>query len=497
MALALGLAATAYVARNDAQRRQAQAEDILGFMLGDLRLKLTTVGRLDLMRAVDDKAAGYFASLDPRDLSDRALEEQARSLTGIGQVRLEEGNHEEAMKAFREAHARSTALHEREPANGQRLFDLAQAEYWIGYVAWQQGRLDDTGMWFRKYLNSAIRLAAMDRKRVDWQKEVAYGHHNLAVLDESLGRYGEAERAMLAQLQLYRGWIRQRPKDLHLQFEASQVVSWLGGLALRLGRLEGAEARFVEQADMMRRIVQEDARNAGWKTDEVISLLLLADAQAQRGRLREARASIEAAALVAARLSALDPANNRWRVSLGMCRWWQAQLDALQHAPKAAVVADAAASLLAEAHAAEPKNERTLSWFVRARNLQAQLAMARGDIGTARRHLSAARALIEPAWQAKPNETLMVWMAKTRLLEGEMAQADQKPAEARVAWTAARSLLLADASDPIPFGRLDPLIRALEHLGKAAEAVPHRQRLQDAGYVPLQPWPMPQQVAMR
>ena len=53
MAIALALAATAYVARNDAQRRQAQAEDILGFMLGDLRKKLTTVGRLDLMRTVD------------------------------------------------------------------------------------------------------------------------------------------------------------------------------------------------------------------------------------------------------------------------------------------------------------------------------------------------------------------------------------------------------------------------------------------------------------
>jgi hypothetical protein len=39
--LALVLAGTAYVARNDAQRRQAQAEDILGFMLGDLRKNLT------------------------------------------------------------------------------------------------------------------------------------------------------------------------------------------------------------------------------------------------------------------------------------------------------------------------------------------------------------------------------------------------------------------------------------------------------------------------
>jgi|APFre7841882724_1041349.scaffolds.fasta_scaffold112974_1 hypothetical protein len=48
-------------------------------MLGDLRRKLSTVGRLELMRAVDDKAIGYFATLDPRDLTDRALEEQARA----------------------------------------------------------------------------------------------------------------------------------------------------------------------------------------------------------------------------------------------------------------------------------------------------------------------------------------------------------------------------------------------------------------------------------
>ena len=184
------LAATAYVARNDAQRRQAQAEDILGFMLGDLRKKLTTVGRLDLMRAVDAKAIGYFATLDPRDLTDRALEEQARSLTGHrpgaarrGQPRCGDD------RVPRGACAQHRVARTRSPANGQRLFDLAQAEYWIGFVAWQQGRHDDADVWLRKYRDSAIRLAAMDRDNFDWQREVAYGHHNLAVLDESRGRY--------------------------------------------------------------------------------------------------------------------------------------------------------------------------------------------------------------------------------------------------------------------------------------------------------------------
>jgi len=494
MTIALGLAFNAYlarnealVARNDAQRRQAQAEDIVGFMLGDLREKLTTVGRLDLMGAVDDKAMAYFAALDPRDLSDRTLEEQARALTGMGQVRLDQGDHDAAMAAFREAHARSTALRERDTGNGQRLYDLAQAEYWIGAVALQQGRLDDTEIWFGKYRDSAIILAAMDPDNFDWQREVAYAHHNLAVLDDSRGRYAQAERAMLAQLALYRVWTRQRPADFELRFEAANVASWLGSLALRQGRLAAAEAYFLEQVAGMRHNVTEDPRNAKWKENSVNALLLLADAQSQRGRLAEARESIGAAAPLAAALSAQDPANNLWRELLGRCHWWQAQLAAARETMADALAAEAA-SLLATAHAAEPRNERVLSWLVNARNQQAQLALARGDIATTRKHLSAARALIEPAWRAEQNERLRLWLATTRVLEGEMAQRDGKLAQATVAWTQARQLLLADAATPVPFARLDPLVRALQHLGQTAEAAPHRQRLEAAGYVPLQPF---------
>src|SRR5690606_25216750 len=134
--------------------------------------------------------------------TDRSLEEQARSLTGIGQVRLEGGDHEAAMAAFREAHARSTALPQRAPGDGQRLFDLAQAEYWIGYVALQQGRYEQAGTWLRRYKDSAVRLAAMDRGNFGWQREVAYGYHNLAVLDDAQGRTAAADRALRQELAL-------------------------------------------------------------------------------------------------------------------------------------------------------------------------------------------------------------------------------------------------------------------------------------------------------
>ena len=489
MALTTGLAATAWVARNDAQRRQAQAEDILGFMLGDLRKKLTTVGRLDLMRSVDDKATFYFATLDPRDLSDRALEEQARSLTGIGQVRLDEGNHDAAMDAFREAHARSTALQEREPGNGQRLFDRAQAEYWIGLVALQQGRLDDAGAWFRKYRDSAIRLAAADPANFDWQREVAYGYHNLAVLDDQLGNYAEAEAALSKELSLYRTWSRDRPGSTDLRYEASNTASWLGSLSMRRGKLAEAEAYFRSQVRDMRRNRAAEPDNARWRELEIDALILLTEAQAQRGRLADARASIDAATPLAFKLAGEDRTNNLWQLSPGICRWWQAQLAGPARALDANAYASESAEILGRAHAIEPKNQRALVWRIKSGNLRAQLALAKRDPSAAQSYLEQGLAIAGGSPDANPTETLRVALANNRVLAGEMAEAAGKTDEARKNWESARRLLTAEAGAALPFERLDPLVRALNHLGRTTEAQPHVHQLAAAGYVPLRSFP--------
>ncbi|MES2859216.1 MAG: TIR domain-containing protein [Pseudomonadota bacterium] len=500
MTLALGLAATAYVARNDAQRRQAQAEDILGFMLGDLREKLTTVGRLDLMRAVDDKAAGYFAALDPRDLSDRALEEQARSLSGIGQVRLDEGNHNEAMKAFREAHERSTALLERQPENGQRLFDLAQAEYWIGYVALRQGNYDAAESWLRKYRDSAARLVALDPGNFDWQRELGYGHYNLAVLDERRGRYTTAEATMLTGLALLRDWLKQRPDDLQLRDEAADLESWLGSLALWQGQLQKAETYFAEQLQAVRVNIAKDPKNTKWQQSFVVASLLMLEAQGQRGRIREARETLARMAPLAAALHAQDPSNNMWRLSLGRSHWWRAQLDAATDRASATSAATAAADMLAQAHSAAKEDQNIAAWLLRARTLQARLAMDAGDTTAAARNLTDAKRLTDAALQAAPTEKLRPWLAERLLLQGDLEARRGNAANATRAWSEARRLLRQVAEDAggtrlhanaahIAFARLDPLLRAERALGRHDEAARIRQRLEAAGYVPLQPFP--------
>lgn len=484
MALAISLAVTAYIARNDAERRQAQAEDILGFMLGDLRKNLTKVGRLDLMRTVDDKATGYFATLDARDLSDRALEEQARSLTGIGEVRVNEGNHKQAMTAFREAHARSTALYQRAPDNGQRLFDLAQAEYWIGFVAWQQGNFEDTALWFGKYRDSGIKLAAMDRSNFAWQKEAAYGYHNMAVLDESLGRYDQAEKAMLAERELYVGWLEQHPKDYELRFEAANIDSWLGSLALRRGRLEQAETYFVAYADANRKNMEEDSGNAKWKSIYAEAMLFLYSVQIQRDRLKEAQASASQAIQITEALHLQDPKNSDWMNTLGECHYKLAVFSRISADNRL----QQAKELIQKAYRINPKNERTADMLAKVYIAQGQLALVNGDPVRANMYAQDAANVIEPKWKTQPNEDLRLRKAQILILQGESAIKAADAERAKAALQAAMKLLADNSGGELPFTRLGDLVYAMKLLGLQDQAEPYRRRLKEAGFVPFKPF---------
>lgn len=479
----------AEVARVDAERRQAQAEDILGFMLGDLRKKLATVGRLDLMRSVDDKAAAYFNTLNPRDLTDNALEQQARLLTDIGQVRLAEGKLGAAVAAFREALQRSSALYARTPGNGKRLFDKAQAEYWIGFAAMQQGNYASAEAMFRTYHDSAVKLAAMDRSNFDWQKEVAYGLQTLAVMDEKMGRTTDAEQGMREQLAMYRKWLAQRPADLQLRVEAANVLSWLGSLALEQGQLALAESYFGEQVKALEQNMLADPNNANWQVNSVDALALLASAQESLGQRAPARATLASATTLAADLYAKDPENNEWRAALGRCHVARSELDAADQQPGAEEEAALAEALLIKAHTVDPKNQPVMESLVHAHNQLSQLALARDNPQAAAEHITASLSLIEPAWKAGQKESLRLRFSRTRLLQGDIALRQGRTAEARTAWNRTRTLLLGVSGKNIAFDRLEILVRALQRLGRDAEATPFLLRLSVAGYVPLQPWP--------
>ncbi len=488
MAIATVLAIAAYIARNDAQRRQVQAEDILGFMLGDLRKKLATVGRLDLMVAVDDKATTYFDTLQPRDLSEHALEEQARLLTGIGEVRLDQGHADKAMLAFRDAYARSSELYRRQPGNGQRLFDLAQAEYWIGFVFWRQGRLDDAETWLTRYRDSAQRLAAMDRGNFAWQREVAYGDVNLGTLALARNRDHQAEAIFQSAYALYLGWMKSHPRATDLRDEAGNVASYLGSLAMNDGRLADARDRFTEQVAYIAANRAAEPANAQWQAEWPGARLFLAQVQAETGEVAAARSGAMDATALSETLTRQDPTNKPWQLQLGTDYWWQARLDSRASPVQAQDAARKAEHVLTAVHATEPGDSLVLHWLAKARVLLGELAWRRGDLNQAATWLAQADATLKAAAASQQgNDAYQLLPAELHWLQGNVAAQRGDHAAAQAAWAEAEHIL-REGGDPPAFNRLALLVRVLLAQHREADAAPYLARLDRGGFVPLYPW---------
>ena len=245
----------------------------------------------------------------------------------------------------------------------------------------------------------------------------------------------------------------------------------------------------AEQAEAMRRNVAEEPDNVEWRVLLVDALVLQARSQAKRGNRDGSLATLEKALPLADSLARQDRKNNEWQVGLGIAKMMQAQLE-MESSPAAAeATAGTAAAILAKAQAIEPENERIYRWLALTRNFQARLALARNDVPSARLHLDQAASLLQDAGRSAPNESLRLILADNLTLSGIASHRQSQPDAARIAWEQSHTLLLADAGDQIPFERLDMLARNLHYLGITEQAQPHIERLDAAGYVPLEPWP--------
>ncbi|MGL4835689.1 MAG: toll/interleukin-1 receptor domain-containing protein, partial [Shewanella sp.] len=160
-ALTIGLAIYALNAKREAEIRRQQAENLIGFMLGDLRKNLEPIGKLELLDSVGDQAMKYFATLGNRGTAKELLD-RAKALKQIGEVRKAQGELEPALKAFKQALIQSEALYKTDPSNNDYLFELGQAEFWVGYVAWERGDLKSAEPYFQNYMQYSRELLARE-----------------------------------------------------------------------------------------------------------------------------------------------------------------------------------------------------------------------------------------------------------------------------------------------------------------------------------------------
>jgi serine/threonine protein kinase/tetratricopeptide (TPR) repeat protein len=498
----LGLVASTWeaVRARRAERTAAQAsgraEDLLTFMLGDLRAQLAKVGRLDVLESVGDKAMAYFASLDAHDLSDTALARHSKALTQIGEIRIEQTRYAEAAAAFSEAYDRAAALAARHPKDGEMLFERGQAEYWNGYVRYRRGEISAAEEWMTRYRNTCAMLVILDPERAAWQSEFAYGQHNLAVLLEERGELKDARSDFTTEMGTLERMMVSDPGNSELQARIADVYSWLGGLAEREGDFKDAMKHYETQAILYQRLADADPGAVAKRYNQANALLYEVDVDIATGQFAAASTILKQAQELLDALMRHDASNLQWRGASFNARLKEAKLARQRgDISEAGRLVDAALPQLEALAATEPSDRgialRLASWW----RLRAQLQSAAGRSEAAESAMQAIAIGERQFHEGHANDGDVGECATAYVALGTILSRSGNAAEARRDWRRASELIVSRKRGESDWRLLDPDARAAIWMGRSEEARATISRLTLLGYVPLDPWPDPDRPA--
>ncbi|MEZ5915881.1 MAG: toll/interleukin-1 receptor domain-containing protein [Parvularculaceae bacterium] len=447
MAATIALSVFAVNKSNEATRLRGEAEDLIEFMLTDLKDRLEPVGRLDVLESVVDRAMDYYAGLDLKSLDDDALARRAKAMMQLGTIDYRRNHLTEAQKAYETAEAATAELLRRAPNNPDRIFDHAQNVFDVGGAAMRRYDRTTPEQQNNEYLRLAQRLMEIDGDNPRSQLELAYATNNLGNVRSEAGLYGEAvpfyEKSIEARARL----LAANPDDDKLRRAYAYAISWYALTLLRLGEYRPAIDQLHKQLGVygalaeirsqdfltldavvtaQRRLADayslvgdaEAAADANTKAEITAKALVERDAQNANWSINAAHieressircftaGDIKAARAAADRSVAIvegvltDDAPQWYRTALGQSLAWRIELSA----------DDAAASDIEQldrliAGAIESDVKDNAGFIANASRTLAQFARKRGDAQKARAYLDRAIRALEPVLDRIPAAT--------------------------------------------------------------------------------------------
>ena len=312
MVLMIALAISAYLSKREAQRSRAQAEDLIGYMLGDLRKKLETIGRLDILDDVGDKAMGYFSSVEATKLSRTTLVDRARAVRQVGQVRLDQGRLAEALESFEHALTMDRQLLSQNPNDQNVIFGIAQSEFWLASVARMQGDLLLTKERMLRYSDYAQQLVGIDPRNPRWLKEASYALTNLGVVCLERKQMADARDFLSQGIERIRALVEMEPTGAN-KYDLVQNLSWLARANRHSGHLTEALTLYRDLIGSLRELVTADEGNFNYKSTLANHLSIAGTCLLDLGDTNSALNHYTQSMEIFDELSERDPTNLAWR----------------------------------------------------------------------------------------------------------------------------------------------------------------------------------------
>lgn len=453
MLITTTLAITALISRNDAERRQKQAENLVGFMIGDLTAKLRKRESLDVLQTVDDKTMAYFSSLSSRDVTDSSLAMRVDALQKIGSVREDRGDIPAALESYVAASKLAAELMRRSPADVRRQADYSNSLTWIGKAYWYQGDLDHAAQNFEAASDILRKAVATNPRDTDLAFKLSAAMTNGGRVLEAHGEFAAAKANYEAVQKIFENLLQREPSNAEWQSQLGNAYDSLGKLALELGHLDVAIQNYRANERIQANLAAREPNNHDQEYELVISQAILGRTLGICGELEAAAQYLTEAVAGLQSLMSFDATQAdyqylfaRYSEQLGGVLRQRGQLEAATEDDARSI------TVLERLSAKDPTNIEWQQELARSRIETARQYLARGDADAAAKVTGRALEAIE-GLRAKnaADRNLLLLAAQADIVAGEASAGRSDVREARHNWERARDALAAavqTGSDP-------------------------------------------------
>lgn len=355
----------ATAAAGRATRARESAEQLVGYMIKDLREKLEPVGRLHLLNEVNQGVKRYFDRLKKEDETPGSQAQRALMANNYGAVLFAQGNTAEALQSYRAGLAIRETLLASEPHNPNYEFEVAESHRLIaGPVAqsdlgeaikefrvaldmlkealqhhpednlWQeelsscyngmgdiqdwQGDADEAMESYNKARAITENLLQAEPTNSSWQRDLSGTYKRIANVRGEQGDLIEAINSYRESLAISKTLAESDPSNAQRQFDLAVSHGYLGVALQNAGVHAEATEEFLVYREIMENLARQDPGNAIWQRELSVTYNRVGDMQAVEGDVAGALKSYQANLAIAQSLVARDAANASWQRDLGV-----------------------------------------------------------------------------------------------------------------------------------------------------------------------------------
>jgi DNA-binding winged helix-turn-helix (wHTH) protein/energy-coupling factor transporter ATP-binding protein EcfA2 len=324
-----------FEAEKQAQQKRLAAESLLGFMVGDFADKLRSIGRMDLLDGISNKALEYFSDFSDAEkdqyLSIQARLQHGQTLEAMGEVAYSRDKIDEAKTALLAAREKLAPVLAEQPDNLELLKTLGANAFWLGQIQYDANNWLAVKPEFELYYSYSQAMYKIAPDSVDALMELSYATNSLGSLAMNLQEFEQATAFFDESLNLK---LLAKAKDLDntaLLADIADTRSWLASAALSEGDvLQAITIHKQIQAEFEQRSAQNKAD--AYVIEKVFSSYkMLALVYDRQGLIQLAFNQAYKAHQLLNQMLVQDPANQQWRNDLFYLKPQLMRLNSLLH----------------------------------------------------------------------------------------------------------------------------------------------------------------------